>query len=262
MVLAYCFLGVAIGAFAALHPNFLSILPTREVMNGGVVQHLPNYNSAVPIFVLKYLPHGVIGIIIIALFAAAMSSLDSTINSLSATSVRDVIDRFFEKARQRTPAQEMLLSKTVTVFWGVACITFSFFVGNISDSIIVSINKIGSLANGPILATFLLAILTHRATDAGAIIGIVAGFLVNLYLWLFVPSVSWLWWNVIGCVVTFGVGYVASLAFPRVAPEKIKNLVWRRNIGKEYFHYKKNWNIYYAILFAYFLVMMGVLALF
>jgi len=203
----------------------------------------------------------VIGVIIIALFAAAMSSLDSTLNSLSATTVRDVVDRFIERAQNRTSKQEMLLSKGVTVFWGVACITFSFFVGNISDSIIVSINKIGSLANGPILATFLLAILTRRATDVGTVTGILAGFFVNLLLWLYVPSVSWLWWNVIGCAVTFGVGYLASLPFKKPDAAAIKNLVWRRGIGKEYFQYKKNWPVYYAILVAYFFVMLGILAL-
>ena len=137
---------------------------------------------AVPVFVLEYLPHGAIGLIIVALFAAAMSSLDSTINSLSATTVRDVIDRFFSSTGERTQKERLLISRGTTVFWGVVCVTFSFFVGNMSDSIIVTINKIGSLANGPILATFLLAILTRRANDRGAVIGIVGGFLFNLFL--------------------------------------------------------------------------------
>ena len=67
-----------------------------------------------------------------------------------------------------------------TVFWGTVCMAFSFFVSNISASIIESINKISSLANGPILGTFLLAILTRRATDAGAMVGLVTGFVFNL----------------------------------------------------------------------------------
>ena len=102
------------------------------------------------------------------------------------------------------------------MFWGVVCVTFSFFVGDMSDSIIVTINKIGSLANGPILATFLLAILTKRANDRGTVIGIVAGFLFNLFLWVAVPGVSWLWWNMTGCAVTFAVGYLASLMISAV----------------------------------------------
>ena len=139
--------------------------------------------------------------------------------------------------------------------------SFSFFVGNVSDSVIVSINKIGSLANGSILATFLLAILTTRATDVGTVVGIFAGFFVNLYLWLFVPSVSWLWWNAIGCLVTFAVGYLVSLGGTRVDSEKIKNLVWFKGIGKTYFNYQRNWNIYYGILALWFFVMIGILSL-
>lgn len=259
IVLGYCLLGVAIGAFSKINPDFLGMLPTREVIENGVVQNVPNYNSAVPIFVLEYLPHGFIGLIMVALFAAAMSSLDSTINSLSATSVRDIIDRFFKRKKNITPKQDLLISKGFTVFWGIVCISFSFFVGNISDSIIVSINKIGSLANGPILAAFLLAILTRRATDQGTIIGIFAGFFANLYLWLFVPGVSWMWWNAIGCVVTFLVGYLSSFAFQQVSYEKIRNLVWTKNIGEDYFQYKRNWNIYYGVLVFWFLTMIGAL---
>jgi SSS family solute:Na+ symporter len=261
IVLGYCLLGVAIGAFANINGDFLSLLPTREIIENGVIQQVPNYNTAVPFFVLHYLPHGFIGLIVIALFAAAMSSLDSTLNSLSAITVRDLVDRF-SKNEDRSPKQALVFSKGVTVFWGLVCVGFSFFVGNISDSIIVSINKIGSIINGPILATFLLAILTKRATDKGAIIGIFAGFLFNIYLWLFEPGVSWMWWNAIGCFVTFTVGYISSLAYPRPDYGKIVHLVWSRSGMKDHSESKKNWNIYYAILLIYFFVMVGILALF
>jgi len=260
VVLGYCFLGVAIGAFAVIHTDFISTLPTREIIAGGITKSVPNFNAAVPIFVLSYLPHGVIGLIIIGLFAAAMSSLDSTLNSLSAVTVRDIFDRYLTGEKTHTAKHKLWISKGVTVFWGVICITFSFFVGNISDSIIVSINKIGSLANGPILAAFLLAILTKRANDFGTVTGIVAGFVVNLALWLYVPGVSWLWWNVIGCVVTFGVGYLASLAFPQVDFETVKNLIWQKNISRDSFNYQKNWNVFYAILVIWFVVILGVIA--
>lgn len=261
IVILYCFLGVAIGAYAAVNPEFISSLPTREVLTDGIAQTLPNYNTSLPMLVLQRLPHGVIGLIMVALFAAAMSSLDSTLNSLSASTVRDIIDRFFKGRRPRSEREEILLSKGVTVFWGVVCVTFSFFVGNISDSIIVSINKIGSLANGSILATFLLAILTKRATDSGTVIGIVAGFLVNLILWLFVPQVSWLWWNVTGCAVTFAVGYGASLFFKPAVEKRIEHLVWRPNKSHTFDH-KRNWKIYYGILTLYFLLMILLLSTF
>jgi len=260
VVILYCFLGVAIGAYAAIHPDFISLLPTREIIENGVARTVPNFNTAVPIFVLNLLPHGVIGLIMVALFAAAMSSLDSTLNSLSATTMRDIVGPFFKK--ERTEKQEVLLSKGATVFWGITCVAFSFFVGDISDSIIVSINKISSLANGPILATFLLGILTKRATDHGTLIGIIVGFLINLLLWLYVPQVSWLWWNVIGCIVTFTVGYLVSLGFPALDFELIKELVWANGNVSPRFSYKRNWSIFYGILVLYFVVIIGILSLF
>ena len=261
IVAGYTFLGVAIGAFATVHSGFISSLPTRETIIDGVIQQVPNFNTAVPVFVLNYLPHGIIGLIIVALFAAAMSSLDSTLNSLSATSVRDILERFVKKYKEKDDSGQLRLSKYVTVFWGVVCISFSFIVGNISDSIIVSINMIGSLANGPTLAAFLLAILTKRANDNGVFIGIVAGFLINISVWLFLPGVSWLWWNFIGAVATFSFGYVASLFFPAPVFDSIKLFVWDRKSTLIREETSRNWNVYYIILAMMFLFMILILSL-
>ena len=267
LVITYCFVGVAIGAFIVKNPEFLNLITNSAT--GSV-----NYNLAVPVFVLEYLPHGVIGLIIVALFAAAMSSLDSTINSLSAVTVRDIIERFWIKG-SLDEKRQLLWSRLTTVFWGGMCVTFSFFVGNISGSIIESINKIGSLANGPILATFLLAILTRRATGKGTVIGILAGFCANFYLWMAHPEISWLWWNVSGCFITFTVGYYTSIVlnlqfnfsggserFIKYCAEgenkNIDDLLWSADAKKQ-FNYKKNWPKYYAILAGYFVLMIIVL---
>lgn len=261
IVAGYVFLGVAIGAYAVVNKNFISMLPTRETVVDGIIQNVPNFNAAVPVFVLNYLPHGIIGLIIVALFAAAMSSLDSTLNSLSATSVRDIFEKYSEKFRAKDEKDQLFVSKLMTLFWGTVCISFSFFVGNISDSIIISINKIGSMANGPILATFLLAILTKRANDNGALIGIIGGFVVNIYIWIFMPGVSWLWWNVTGTVSTFAIGYLASFLFKTPAYDTIKDYIWH----KSSLDYKKetgrNWNKYYLILILWFAVMVVILTL-
>ena len=136
--------------------------------------------------------------------------------------------------------------------------TFSFFVGDISPSIIESINKIGSLVNGPILATFLLATLTRCANDQGVMMGIIAGFSANLMTWLCLPGVSWLWWNVSGCLITFGVGYGASFLFRSRPIPNIEALVYHPNATKQ-FNYRRNWHIYLWILAGYFFVLMFVL---
>jgi SSS family solute:Na+ symporter len=242
LVLSYCLVGVIIGAYMVKFPEFTANLNDAAGK--------PNYNLALPVFVLKEFPHGLIGIVIAALFAAAMSSLDSTINSLSAVTMRDIYERFFEKQKSR-PKLKLLLSRFTTLFWGTVCTVSAFFVGDISKSVIESINKIGSLLYGPILAVFLLGILTRKANGAGAFSGLLAGLAANAALWLFVPSVNWMWWNVAGCLVTFAGGYAVSfLAGKPKTPEELTGLVMSKASVRA-FKYKKNWKLYSLLLALY-----------
>jgi SSS family solute:Na+ symporter len=195
----------------------------------------------------------------IALFAAAMSSLDSTINSVSALTMRDIYQRFFDA--DPSERKEFILGKLFTVFWGVLCCGFSFYVSAIADTIIESVNKIGSALFGPILGVFVLGILVKRANQQGAIFGLAAGLLLNIYLWLFVPQVSWLWWNVLGCLVTVGVGFLLSLPFSRPDPESIKTLVFSREFNASV-KYRINWKPVYWVLGVYAVLMIGIIALF
>jgi SSS family solute:Na+ symporter len=210
LVVAYCFLGLCLAAYAIANPAFINTLPLNE--SGAT-----NYNYAVPVFVLRHFPHGVIGLVMVGLFAAAMSSLDSTLNALSALSMEDIVKRFSDK--EFSPQLELLTSKMLTIFWGAVCIFFAFYVGEISETIIESVNKIGSLINGPLLAVFLMGVLSPRINSQGAISGFATGFVVNLMFWKFIPQVSWLWWNVIGFFIAYITGYLVSKALP--APIKI-----------------------------------------
>jgi len=247
LVLTYCFLGVCIGAYIVKNPEFLGLLGDGD---GGV-----NYNLAVPKFVTTVLPHGVIGLVIVALFSAAMSSLDSTINSLSAATIKDLYEPFVQKGD--IPAEKQLtLSRFFTVFWGAVIVFFSFYVGDISNSVIESVNKVGSLANGPILAMFLLGILTRFGNELGAIVGLFAGLIGNAVLWKFAPEVSWLWWNVFGFFVAFIVGVLVSKMSGGTSND-LTGLVWYRGVDKE-FDYQVNWPSRYRIMAAY----SGVMVLF
>ncbi len=247
LVLTYCFMGVCIGAYIVANPEFLQSLRTPKGWE---------YNLAVPKFVLANLPHGIIGLVIVALFSAAMSSLDSTINSLSATSIKDIYEQFFAEGGVIPEERQLFLSRVMTVFWGVVCVGFSFIVGDISPSIIESVNKIGSLANGPILALFLLGILTRRANSQGAVVGLLAGFGGNVALWILAPKVSWLWWNVLGFAGSFVTGYLVSLFSPRPDPDSLEGLVYYPGIAGE-LDYKRNWPRNYAIMAVYAVVMIG-----
>ncbi len=241
LVVSYCFLGVCLGAYAVVHPGFVAGLPLNE-------SGTANYNLAVPIFVLQNFPHGLIGLVMVGLVAAAMSSLDSTLNALSALSMQDLVGGFVK--REFSHRTEILLSKMLTVCWGVVCLTFSFYVGNVSQTIIESVNKIGSLINGPLLAVFLMGMLTHRVNGQGALLGLVTGFSGNLWLWRYAPNISWLWWNVIGFFLAYAVGYVMSLVFPAPAAARLSGTLYRRDELQRSAP-RRNWRPHYVILALY-----------
>ncbi|MEM7102827.1 MAG: sodium:solute symporter [Bacteroidota bacterium] len=193
----YCTMGLVIGTLAITQTSFLESIPTDKP------------DLMIPIFIRDFLPNGVIGILLVAIFSAAMSSLSSAINSLSATTIED----FFNRDKRLSNEDYMRYSRYAALFWGVVCIVLAFFTGDIAKTVIEAINKVGSVFYGPILATFIAAIALKRVNAIGANIGLLTGVAVNVYLWLFVPEVFWFWWNAVGAVVTIVVGLVASMIF-------------------------------------------------
>lgn len=210
LVLLYCLVGVGIAAFASNNPGFIDGLR----VNGSE----PEYNLAVPLYMLNALPVGLAGVAMVALFAAAMSSLDSVLNSLSSTTMEDFVRRF-HRGTPWPAHRELVIARSITAVWGGVTLVMAFFVGDIADTVLEAINQIGSLANGSILAVFAMGLLTSRNFGHGAIAGLLFGLLVNSCFWLFVPSVSWLWWNVIGFFATFMTGYGCSLLVAQQAKE-------------------------------------------
>ncbi|MEM8550043.1 MAG: sodium/solute symporter, partial [Verrucomicrobiota bacterium] len=237
LVLTYCLLGVAIGAYDILHPGFEQTLLDTD----GVI----NYNLAVPVFVTQHFPHGLIGLVMVGLFAAAMSSLDSTLNSMSAVTMQDFVERFHKGEMSR--AKTLFWSKASTLFWGILCLLFSFYVDDISSSIIDAINKISSLMNGPLLAIFTMGLLTKRINSLGAITGMLTGLAVNALCWKLLPELSYFWWNIIGLTVAWLVGWLVSLASPvkQAQPAVDADAASTEVIDQ------KRWLPYYAVLALY-----------
>lgn len=228
IVLGYCTVGLILGAYVVQNSEFLAKIPQG------------NYDYLLPSFIMAEMPSGLVGLIFIAIMAAAMSSLDSSINSLSAATVEDIYKKLRRKRIE--PQQEIKLSKIFTLFWGLFCIIFAFFVKDISPTIIESINKIGSAFYGPVFAVFLAGIVYSKAKPHAAITGLGIGVATNLILWFFVPSVSWLWWNAIGFTITLSIIMIGSsfLQPGFQSPYKIK-------IPSE----KRIWKLSYGALMAY-----------
>ena len=195
---AYCIMGLVLGTLALSETDFLSLIPEDQP------------DRMIPIFIRDYLPNGIVGLLIVAIFSAAMSSLSSAINSLSAASVEDL----FARGKGLGEKQYMRYSHITALFWGIVCVVIAFFVRDIADTVIEAINKVGSVSFGPILATFVAAVLVKKVDARGANIGLLVGVGLNVYLWLYVPDVFWFWWNAIGAVVSFVLAYTISVVAP------------------------------------------------
>ena len=185
VVALYCALGLALAVYASLNSGFVTQLPVTA-------QGTPNYNMVVPTYVLEQFPIGLVGLVMVGIIAAAMSSIDSALNALSAATMQDFLP---QRRHSHTTARYL------TVGWGLFAVVFSYQVEAIAPTLLEAINKIGSVANGPLLALFLLAWLKPRVGERNVLIGFAAGFSLNISLWLFADGVSWLWWNVTGCLL-------------------------------------------------------------
>jgi Na+/proline symporter len=163
-------------------------------------------------FVTKFLPAGVVGLVLAAIFCAAMSSTAAGLNSLASTSAVDIVKRLMW--RGATDHQYVVASKWLTVFWGLFAIAFAEFAGRLG-SLIEAVNKLGSLFYGTILGIFLLAFYTKEIGGTAASLGAIIGEAAVLWCAAF-TNLAWLWWNVIGCVV----GVAAALMIERMLPAR------------------------------------------
>ena len=163
-------------------------------------------NYVFPMFITTQLPVGLVGIMIAAIFAAAMSSISSELNSLSTSTVIDFYRRHFNKVA--TDRHYLQASKVATGFWGVfACVT-ALFVTNLG-SLIEVVNRFGSFFYGSLLGVFVLALGVRRATATGAFWGLVGG-MVTVTTVAATTSISYLWLNLVGAVAVFAVGRLIS----------------------------------------------------
>jgi SSS family solute:Na+ symporter len=155
-------------------------------------------------FIMNNLPTGVVGLLLAAIFCAAMSATASGLNSLASTSVVDVWKRLIVK--DGSDRSYVRMSKLMTVFWGLFCIVFAMYANQLG-SLIVAVNRVGSYFYGGMLAIFLIAFYAKRVGGRAMFAATVIQQLVVSYF-AFFTELPWLWWNVVGAVT----GIVAALA--------------------------------------------------
>ena len=168
-----------------------------------------------PTFIVTHMPHGIAGLLIAAILAAAMSNLSAALNSLSSSSMMDFYFRFHQESDEK---KRLRMARIATVLWALVLFVLAVLALHRVGRVVEVGLQIASVAYGALLGVFLLGVLTRRANQTGAIIGMICGLGIELYLWKW-SQVPFTWWVAIGTCITFSIGYLASLAL-QVESEK------------------------------------------
>jgi SSS family transporter len=173
-------------------------------------------DEVLPTFVSTELPGPLVGFILAAIVAAALSP---SLNSMASATVRDFYLPFFKK--DASDAEQMRVGRVFTVIWGLLQMGVAVAAQNVSSALDRGLAALG-YASGPTVGAFLLGVLTRSANTTGTMTGMVVGLIVTVALGRTMPSLDWpglAWtWNVaIGGSVTFAVGWLVSRSKKEVA---------------------------------------------
>lgn len=159
-------------------------------------------------YVLEYMPHGIVGLLIALIFAASMSSTSSELNALASTSVIDIYKRNFRT--NKTDAHYLSASKWFTVGWGIYAILVAQLSTNLG-SLIEAVNKLGSYFYGTILGIFIIAFLFKRITGSTPFYAAIIAEVGVVLCAVFTP-ISFLWYNVIGALLVIIIAHLLHFA--------------------------------------------------
>jgi SSS family transporter len=183
-------IGMMLHAYYAVHP--LPPMATND--------------EIFPAFIVRSLPHGIAGLVIAAIFAAAMSNLSGSLNALASTTVLD----FYKPLAggRASEAQLLALSRWLTAAWGLALIAIAILARGWGSVFTVGLT-IASIVYGPMLGAFLLGVLTKSANERGVVAGIGVSLLAMIGVRLFTP-LAWTWYVLAGTAICMSVGLVVS----------------------------------------------------
>lgn len=187
-------IGLMLHAYYATHP----------------VPAMASTDEIFPAFIVRRLPHGVAGLVIAAIFAAAMSNLSGSLNSLASTTVLD----FYQPIAKRNVDDTRLLtlSRWLTAAWGIVLIAIAVLARGWGSVFTVGLT-IASIVYGPMLGAFLLGVLTTTATETGAMAGIGVALIAMLAVRIWTP-LAWTWYVLAGTAICVAVGMTISWLVP------------------------------------------------
>jgi Na+/proline symporter len=165
-----------------------------------------------PQFIWNALPPGIAGLVIAAILAAAMSNLSAALNSLASTTIMDFYRPLASRGTE-DDARFLRLAKFATLVWGAVLFLIGWVARSV-QSVLEAGLSIASVLYGGLLGVFLLGMLTKRTSENAAITGMVAGLGVMFFVKTS-TTIAWTWYVMIGTLVTFTAGWLASFVFPR-----------------------------------------------
>ncbi len=198
--IGFLFIGVLLFAFYHPHtdPGYATAAATAFPFTGG--------DRVFPDFITRHLPTGLSGLVVAAIFAAAMSS---SLNAIAATSVNDLYRPFRQKL---SDAHYLKVSHWLTLLWGVVQIGVALLVRNQNRSALDQALSVASLINGPVLGVFLVGVFLKRVSEPPALIGMLASMAAMIYI-RFGTNIAWTWYVFIGSLITLIAAWLASFAF-------------------------------------------------
>lgn len=164
-------------------------------------------NYVFPTFIVRNMPPGVVGLIIAAIFAAAMSSISAELNALATASTIDFYRRHLKP--NAGDAEYVRFGRIATAFWGLFACVVALYATSLG-SLIEVVNKFGSFFYGSLLGVFVLAVAVPRARARGAFWGLLFG-VASVWIASRYTDIAFLWFNLIGCLIVVVVGYMLSL---------------------------------------------------
>jgi Na+/proline symporter len=199
-------IAAARATFTAAHKEASAIRTEGATLLKSVTSGSDDVNYVFPTFVVRTMPAGVVGLIIAAIFAAAMSSSSGELNSLATASAIDFYKRWINP--EASDAKTVLAGRVATAVWGgFACLAAIFMTKQ--GSLLELVNKYGSFFYGSLLGVFVLAFLVRRVNGTNAFIGLISG-MIGVWVVSRVTDIAFLWFNLIGCVIVVMVGWTLS----------------------------------------------------
>ncbi len=191
---------------ASLWVFYREFPPSAGVRSGGVA----GSDQVFTYFIVHYLPTGILGLVIAAIFSAAMGTLAGSLNSSASTIVNDL----YRPATGRDDERHLMrVSRAMTVVWGLVLAAVAFGARLLEDNVVNNALAIAGLVSGILLGLFLLGILTRRVGQAAALAGVIAGIAAVLYA-KFGTNLAFPWFALVGSSTVFAVGLAASYVVP------------------------------------------------